>query len=58
MTLTDLLHTLHARGAIPASRVKDLKTSIRYLACALGKATPEYCVEADFALPEAHGKPS
>jgi hypothetical protein len=56
MTLTDLLHTLQARGAIPASRIKDLKTSIRYLACALGKDTPDRCVEADLTLAEPHWK--
>ena len=56
MTLTDLLNALQAQGDIPASRVKNLKTSIRYLACALGKDTPEHCVEADFLLPEPHWK--
>ena len=40
MTLADLLTTLETRGALPASRVKDLKTSLRYLAAALGQASP------------------
>ena len=43
MTLADLLTTLETRGALPASRVKDLKTSIKYLAHALGHASPEQC---------------
>jgi hypothetical protein len=47
MTLTDLLTTLDARGALPASRVKDLKTSLRYLAAALGHASPEQCPVGD-----------
>ena len=43
MTLADLLTTLETRGALPASRAKDMKTSLRYLAAALGHATPEQC---------------
>ena len=43
MTLADVLTTLEARGALPAGRVKDLKTSIKYLAHALGHASPEQC---------------
>jgi hypothetical protein len=43
MTLVDLLSTLDTRGALPASRVKDMKTALRYLAAALGQASPEQC---------------
>ena len=35
MTLADMLTALEARGALPASRAKDIKTSLRYLATAL-----------------------
>jgi hypothetical protein len=37
MTFADLLTTLATRGALPASRVKDCRTSMRYLAHALGQ---------------------
>jgi hypothetical protein len=53
MTLTELLVAIETQGHIPASRSKDLKTSIRYLARALGKSTPDACHEADFILPTA-----
>ena len=43
MTLADLLTTLETRGALVASRVKDLKTSLRYLATALGQTSLEHC---------------
>jgi hypothetical protein len=43
MTLADLLTTLETRAALPASRMKDCKTSIKYLAAALGAASPEQC---------------
>lgn len=43
MTLADLLTQLETRGVLPASRVKDLKTSIKYLAHALGAVSPEAC---------------
>jgi hypothetical protein len=36
MTFADLLTTLEARGALTPSRVKDLRTSLTYLAKALG----------------------
>jgi integrase len=36
MTFAELLTMLEGRNALPASRVKDLKTSLRYLAAALG----------------------
>jgi hypothetical protein len=42
MTLADLLTTLDTRGALPASRVKDMRTSLRYLASALGETTPDH----------------
>jgi len=41
MTLTELLTTLQNAGAIPASRVKDCKTSLGYLAAALGQGRPD-----------------
>jgi hypothetical protein len=43
MTLAELLTQLETRSALPASRVKDHKTSIKYLATALGHASPEQC---------------
>jgi hypothetical protein len=43
MTFADLITTLDTRGALPASRVKDMKTSLRYLAAALGAATLGEC---------------
>ena len=43
MTLAELLITLDTRGVLPASRVKDLKTSLRYLAEALGYLSLEQC---------------
>lgn len=43
MTLADLLTALETRGALTASRVKDMKTSLRYLAVALGSASLEQC---------------
>jgi len=43
MTLADLLTTLTTRGVVPASRAKDMKTSLRYFAAALGQPTPEQC---------------
>jgi hypothetical protein len=47
MTLADLLTELGTHGALPASRVKDLKTSLRYLASALGQPSLEACPVAD-----------
>jgi hypothetical protein len=41
---------LEAQDSLPAKRVKDIKTSIRYLARALGKETPEQCQQNDFLL--------
>ena len=43
MTLADLLTTLDTRGALPATRVKDCKTSLKYLAQALGYPDPAQC---------------
>src|SRR5262245_35930476 len=43
MTLADLLTTLETKATLPTSRVKDLKTSLRYLASALGHANLEQC---------------
>jgi len=42
-TLTDLLTTLDAQGALPRRQVKDIKTAIKHLAVALGHASPEAC---------------
>jgi hypothetical protein len=56
MTLMELLTTMETQGTIPASRVKDVQTSMRYLARALGKDSPEQCQEADFVLPTAAWK--
>ena len=39
MTLADLLTTLQTRAGLPASRAKDMKTSLRYLAAALGASS-------------------
>lgn len=41
---------LVAQNHIRAGRVKDFKTSTRYLALALGKTTPDDCQEEDFLL--------
>jgi hypothetical protein len=43
MTLADCFATLVDRQAFKAGRVKDLRTSLRYLAEALGHASPEDC---------------
>jgi hypothetical protein len=43
MTLAELLTTLTDLTALPASRAKDCKTSLRYLAAALGHDSPEQC---------------
>ena len=43
MTFAELLTALETRGALPASRLKDCKTSLRYLASALGAASLEQC---------------
>jgi hypothetical protein len=57
MTLTELLTTLHTRGALPPRRLKDVQTSLRYLARALGHASPEQCtVEAVASLDPAAWK--
>ena len=49
MMLTDLLTTLEAQGALKKSRVPAMKTSLKYLASALGHVSPEQC-PADAAL--------
>jgi hypothetical protein len=43
MMLSDLLTALEGQGALHASRVKDCRTSCRYLAAALGYDGPEGC---------------
>jgi hypothetical protein len=42
-TLADLLTTLETHGALPASRAKDCKTSLKYLATALGHPSLAQC---------------
>jgi hypothetical protein len=49
MTLHELLTALSP--SLHPSRVKDLKTAVRYLAHALGAADPTQCREADYRLP-------
>ena len=41
--LSELLQHVHAHGGISDRRVKDLRTSIRYLAQALGYTSPAHC---------------
>jgi Phage integrase family len=53
MMLTEVLEATISQAHIPASRHKDLKTAIRYLAKALGKEAPEHCHDTDFLVPEA-----
>ena len=53
MTLMDLLTTMDTHGHIPASRIKDLKTSLRYFAHAFGHATTDQCQEATFRIAPA-----
>jgi hypothetical protein len=43
MTFAQVFTALEAKGVLPASRVKDIKTSLRYLAQALGHSSPEEC---------------
>ena len=50
MTLMELLTTMDTQGHIPASRVKDIKTSLGYLAHALGHATMDQCQEAPSSI--------
>jgi hypothetical protein len=52
MTMAELFATLVARGALPAVRVKDIKTSLTYLAQALGYPSADQC-PVDAALPDA-----
>ena len=40
MTLVDVLAQLETRAALPASRLKDCKTSLRYLAPCPRKSRP------------------
>jgi hypothetical protein len=43
MTMAELFATLVARDALPAGRVKDIKTSLTYLTQALGHPCPDQC---------------
>ena len=71
MTFADLLTALDTRAALPASRIKDMKTSLRYLAAALGQTSLDECpvdaacrdpatwtaaLETHFAWLEAQGR--
>lgn len=47
MTLTELLNRLVERGAVRPSRVKDLKTSIRYLTRAVQAENPRTILDAE-----------
>ena len=47
MTLTEIVTHLTERNAIPASRLKDLKTSTRYLAQALQADGPDTVHDAE-----------
>jgi hypothetical protein len=51
MTMAELLTTLVGREALPAGRVKDIKTSLNYLAQALGYPSPAHC-PVDPSLPD------
>ena len=53
MTLKDLLIAMETQGHIPISRMKDIQTSIRHFARAVGKETPEQCQQDDFLLSTA-----
>jgi hypothetical protein len=47
MTLADMLAMLQSRALVPASRAKDLKTSLGYLAHALGYLSLDTCPVGD-----------
>jgi hypothetical protein len=49
MTLADLFSTITPQ--LPANRVKDVKTSVRYLAHALGRPSPDHCYAPDYLRP-------
>jgi hypothetical protein len=52
MTFADLLTALEAPGVLRATRTKDYKTSLRYLAHALGHASLDACPVATACLKE------
>jgi hypothetical protein len=54
MTCAELLTELHALRLITASRLKDIKTSLRYVAAALGAGTPERCPAATLGRQDPH----
>jgi hypothetical protein len=47
MTLSELLNQVSAQDTIPPSRLKDLKTAVRYLARASGAASPDLIPHAE-----------
>ena len=53
MTLKDVLTEMQTQGLIHPSRIKDIQTSTRHYARALGKQTPEQCQHDDFLLAES-----
>lgn len=48
MNLTTLFTSVAAHGTLPTSRLKDVNTSLRYLARALGRPNPEECQLGDY----------
>jgi hypothetical protein len=56
VTLTELLTTLYTQGHIRPSRIYDIKASTRHLAAALGKESPDHCLEDEFNIPERDWK--
>ena len=53
MTLADLWQTVLDTCELPPGRLRNLPTSIAYLARALGYASPEHCPQSDFWTPES-----
>jgi hypothetical protein len=62
MTLTKLFDQVAAQQALRPSRVKDVKTSLRYLARALGADDPAHCaadiLQAPDWKPSSHPRPA
>jgi hypothetical protein len=52
MTLTKLFDQVAAQQALRPSRVKDVKTSLRYLARGLGADGPDQCAAAVLQAPD------
>jgi hypothetical protein len=58
MMLSELLTALETQHALHARRVKDIKTSVRYLAAALGYPSPAQCPVDATALTDATWRPT